>query len=166
MSGSGSNQLTVTTPSDWEIVMTRVFDAPRDLVFEAHTSCEHMSQWWGPRRYEIASCEMDFRPGGAWRIVHRGADGDEHGFRGEFREIVRPERIVWTFEYERMPGHVSVQTATFEEHDGKTTLTSTSVFDTVEDRDGMLESGMEEGAAETMDRLQEYLEVLKGRAAG
>ena len=165
MGGSGSHQLTVATPSDREIVMTRVFDAPRDLVFEAHTSCEHMSQWWGPRRYEIASCEMDFRPGGAWRIVHRGADGDEHGFRGEFREIVRPERIVWTFEFEGMPGHVSVDTVTFEEHDGKTTLTATSVFDTVEDRDGMLQSGMQEGAAETWDRLEEYLEELRQRAA-
>jgi uncharacterized protein YndB with AHSA1/START domain len=163
MGESGSNELTVTTPSDREIVMIRVFDAPRDLVFEAHSSCEHMSNWWGPRRYEISSCEMDFRPGGAWRIVHRGADGDEHGFRGEFREIVRPERIVWTFEYEGMPGHVSVQTAMFEEHDGKTTLTSTAVFDSREERDGMLESGMESGAAEAMDRLDEYLEVLRAR---
>ncbi len=166
MGESGSNELTVTTPSDLEIVMIRVFDAPRDLVFEAHSSCEHMSNWWGPRRYEISSCEMDFRPGGAWRIVHRGADGDEHGFRGEFREIVRPERIVWTFEYEGMPGHVSVQTAMFEEHDGKTTLTSTAVFDSREERDGMLESGMESGAAEAMDRLDEYLEVLRARKSG
>lgn len=166
MGGSDSNALTVTTPSDREILMTRVFDAPRDLVFEAHTSCEHMSNWWGPRRYQVASCEFDFRPGGAWRIVHRGPEGEEHGFHGEFRELVRPERIVWTFEYEGMPGHVSVQTLTLEEHGGKTTLTSTSVFDTAEDRDGMLESGMESGAAESMDRLDEYLEVLKGRAGG
>jgi uncharacterized protein YndB with AHSA1/START domain len=161
MGGSGSNQLTVTTPSDREIVMTRVFDAPRDLVFEAHSSCEHMSHWWGPRRYEVAKCDLDFRPGGSWRIVHRGSEGEEHGFRGEFREIVPPERIVWTFEWEGLPGHVSVQTAEFEEHDGKTTLTATAVFDTVEDRDGMLKSGMESGAAETYDRLDEYLEVLK-----
>lgn len=167
MGGSGSNQLEVTTPSDREIVMTRVFDAPRDLVFEAHTSCEHMSKWWGPRKYEVASCDIDFRQGGAWRIVHRGPDGvEEHGFRGEFKEIVRPERIVWTFEYEGMPGHVSVDTLTLEEHDGKTTLTATSVFDNVEDRDGMLQSGMESGAAETWDRLAEYLEVLAGRSAG
>jgi len=164
MGASGSNTLTVTTPTDREIVMTRVFDAPRDLVFEAHSSCEHMSKWWGPRRYEIGSCDMDFRSGGAWRIVHRGAEG-EFGFHGEFREIVRPERITWTFEYEGMPGHVSVQTVTFEEQDGKTTLTATVVFDTVEDRDGMLQSGMESGAAESMDRLEEYLEILKGRLA-
>ncbi|MGH2766306.1 MAG: SRPBCC family protein [Actinomycetota bacterium] len=156
----------MTTPSDKEILMTRVFDAPRDLVFEALSSCEHMSNWWGPRRYEFASCEIDFRPGGKWRIVHKGPVGEEdQGFRGEFREIVRPERIVWTFEWEGMPGHVSVETMTLEEQDGKTTIIANSVFDSVEDRDGMLNSGMESGAAETYDRLDEYLEVLKARAA-
>jgi uncharacterized protein YndB with AHSA1/START domain len=165
MSGSPKNELTVTTPSDREIVMTRVFDAPRDLVFEAHTSCDHLRNWWGPRRYEIASCEVDFRPGGAWRIVHR-AEGEEHAFYGEYREIVRPERIVWTFEWGGMPGHGSVDTLTLEEHDGKTRLTATSVFDSVEDRDGMLTSGAEEGAAETWDRLDEYLAVLKRDSAG
>jgi uncharacterized protein YndB with AHSA1/START domain len=164
MAASG-NKLTVTTPSDREIAMTRVFDAPRELVFEAHTSCEHLQNWWGPRKYEIASCDVDFRPGGAWRIVHR-AEGEEHVFQGEYREIVRPERIVWTFEWMGMPGHVSVETLTLEEHDGKTTLTATSVFDTVEDRDGMLGSGAEEGAAESWDRLDEYLEVLGRRKAG
>src|SRR5918996_901308 len=97
--------------------------------------------------------------GGAWRIAHRTPDGsEEHGFRGEYREIVPPERIVWTFEYEGWPGQVSVETLTLEERDGKTTLTSTSVHDSVEARDAMLESGMEEGAAETMERLDEYLE--------
>jgi uncharacterized protein YndB with AHSA1/START domain len=159
MGANGSDKLEVTTPSDREIVLTRVIDAPRDLVFEAHSSCEHLRNWWGPRRYEIASCEVDFRPGGAWRMVHKG-EGEEHGFRGEYREIVRPERIVWTFEWEGLPGHISVDTLTLEEHDGKTTLTATSVFDTVEDRDGMLKSGMAEGAAETFDRLEEYLATM------
>jgi uncharacterized protein YndB with AHSA1/START domain len=163
--GARSSELTITTPSDQEIVMTREFDAPRDLVFEAHTSCEHMSRWWGPRKYEFASCEIDFRPGGKWRIVHRGPEGEEYGFRGEYREIVPPERIVWTFEFEGFPGSVSVETLTLEEHDGKTTLTATSVYNTVEERDGMLQSGMEEGAKETMERLDEYLEILKAGAA-
>ena len=163
MGKSGSHELNVTTPSDREIVLTRVFDAPRELVFEAHSSCEHLSNWWGPRQYEFTSCEIDFRPGGAWRMVHRGPDGEEYGFHGEYREIVPPERIVWTFEFEGMPGHVSVETLPLEEHDGKTTRTGTSVFDTVEDRDGMLESGMESGAAESMDRLDEYLDTLKAR---
>ncbi len=158
---ASSSALTVTTPSEREIVMTREFDAPRDLVFEAHTSCEHMTRWWGPRKYEFASCEVDFRPGGKWRVVHRGPDGDEHAFRGEYREIVPPERIVWTFEYEGFPGQISAETLRLEEHDGKTTLTATAVYDTVEARDGMLQSGMEEGARETMDRLDEYLAQLK-----
>ena len=166
MDGSGKNELTVTTPSDREMVMTHVFDAPRDLVFEAHTSCEHISNWWGPRKYEVASCEIDFRPGGAWRIVHRGPDGEEIAFYGEYREIVRPERIVWTFGFEGMPGSPGPETMVFEEDDGKTTLTTTSVFNTVEERDGMLESGMESGAVETYERLDEYLDVLKGRATG
>jgi uncharacterized protein YndB with AHSA1/START domain len=161
MGASGSKRLTVTTPSDKEFVMTRVFDAPRDLVFEAHSSCEHMSNWWGPRKYDVSDCQIDFRPGGAWRIVQRGPGGEEFGFHGEFRDIRRPERITWTFEFEGAPGHVSVQTVTFEEHDGKTTLTAVAVFDSKEERDGMLQSGMEEGAAETYDRLDEYLEVLK-----
>jgi uncharacterized protein YndB with AHSA1/START domain len=161
------NKLTVSTPSDREIVISRTFDAPRELVFEAHSSCEHMRNWWGPRKYEVESCEIDFRPGGKWRIVHGTADGpEEHGFRGEFREIVPPERIVWTFEWEGMPGHVSVETLTMEEHDGKTTVTARALYDTVEDRDGMLQSGMEEGAAETYERLDEYLETLKERQRG
>jgi uncharacterized protein YndB with AHSA1/START domain len=160
MPAGSSSAMSVTLPSDREIVLTRVFDAPRRLVFEALTSCEHLKHWWGPRRYTVASCKMDFRPGGAYRIVQSGADGAEFGFRGEYREIVPPERIVQTFEFEGMPGHISVETLTLVEQDGKTTYTSTSVFDSVEDRDGMLQSGMEEGASETMDRLAEYLETL------
>jgi uncharacterized protein YndB with AHSA1/START domain len=160
MPARSSSAMSVTLPSDREIVLTRVFDAPRRLVFEALTSCEHLKHWWGPRRYAIASCEMDFRPGGRYRIVQRGANGAEFGFRGAYREIVPPERIVQTFEFEGMPGHISVETLTLVEQDGKTTYTSTSVFDSVQDRDGMLQSGMEEGASETMDRLAEYLETL------
>jgi uncharacterized protein YndB with AHSA1/START domain len=162
MGGSG-NKLTVATPTDTTIQMTRVFDAPRDLVFEAHSSAEHVSKWWGPRRYDVVVAELDFRPGGKWRIVHKGPDG-EYGFHGEYKEIVRPERIVWTFEFEGMPGHGSVDTLALEENDGKTTLTATSVYDSIEDRDGMLNSGMESGLAETWDRLAEHLETLKSRA--
>ena len=119
-----SGELKVSTPGDTTIVMTREFDAPRDLVFEAHTSCEHLSRWWGPRRYEVAECDIDFREGGKWRMVHRGSEGQEFGFYGEYKEIVRPEKIVWTFEFEGAPGHVAVETMTLEEHDGKTTLTA------------------------------------------
>lgn len=140
--------------------MTRVFDAPRRLVFEAHTKCEHLKHWWGPRRYTLESCEMDFRPGGAWRFVLRRPDGNQYGFRGEFREIKPPERIVWTFEFEGAPGNISTETLTLEERDGKTMLTARSLYDSKAARDAVLKSGMEDGAAETYDRLAEYLPKL------
>jgi uncharacterized protein YndB with AHSA1/START domain len=150
----------LTLPSDREILLTRVFDAPRDLVFEAYSKPEHVRRWWGPARYELTVCEMDFRPGGTWRFVQRDRDGSEHGFHGEYREIVRPERLVYTFEYEGAPGHVSVETITLDERDGRTTASSLAVFDTPQARDAMLRSGMESGAAETNDRLAEYLTTL------
>jgi uncharacterized protein YndB with AHSA1/START domain len=155
--------MTLTTPSDREIVMERVFDAPRDLVFEAHSKCEHLDKWWGPHGYSLELCEMEFRPGGKYRFLHRGPDGvDEHGFRGEYREIVPPERIVWTFEWEGMPGHVSVDTLTLEDlGGGRTKLVAHSLFDSKEDRDGMLQSGMEEGAGESWDRLAELLGTIQ-----
>jgi uncharacterized protein YndB with AHSA1/START domain len=152
--------LNVTVLSDLEIMMTREFAAPRELVFEAHSKPEHVRQWWGRTGSTLAVCEMDFRPGGTWRFVERQADGSEYGFRGEYREISRPDRFVQTFEFDGMPGHVSVDTHTFTEHDGKTTLTTITRFDSVEDRDGMLQSGMEEGAAETWDRLEAYVKNM------
>jgi uncharacterized protein YndB with AHSA1/START domain len=160
MAARSSSALSVSLPSDREIVLTRVFDAPRRLVFEALTNCEHLKHWWGPRRLAVASCSMDFRPGGRYRIVQRDVDGQEYGFRGEYREIVRPERIVQTFEFEGFPGHVSVETLTLVEENGKTIYTTKSMFDSVEDRDAMLQSGMEEGAAETLDRLAEYIATI------
>jgi uncharacterized protein YndB with AHSA1/START domain len=107
---------------------------------------------------------MDFRPGGSYRYVQREPNGAEHGFRGEYRDIVPPERLVYTFEYEGLPGHIAVETLTFEEADGKTTLTSRMLFETNDERDGVLKSGMENGAAQAMDRLASYLELLaRGR---
>ena len=150
----------IAEPGEPTIVMTRVFEAPRELVFEACSKCEHLEKWWGPRRFTQTVCEMDFRPGGAWQFVQRDTDGNEFAFRGEYREIVPPERIVHTFEFEGMPGHVSVETLALVEQDGKTTLTATSVFDSVEDRDGVLQSGMEAGARETWDRLAELLKTI------
>ena len=158
---ASSHTLSLTTPSDTEIVMTRTFDAPRELVFEAMTNPEHMKEWWGPRGHTMPVCEIDLRPGGKYRFVNKDADGNEYAFRGEYREIVPPEKIVWTFEFEGAPGNVSVDTMTLTEENGKTTIMGTSVFDSVEQRDGMLESGMETGAAETYDRLAELLEKLQ-----
>jgi uncharacterized protein YndB with AHSA1/START domain len=154
------NTLTVTLPSDREIVLTRVFDAPRDLVFRACTDPESIPRWWGPRGLTTTVDKMDVRPGGVWRFVQRAPDGSEFAFNGVYREIAPPERLVYTFEFEGMPGHVLVETVTFEEHEGRTTLTATDLFDSVEDRDGMLASGMEQGAAESHDRLAELIATM------
>ena len=147
----------VTTPSDREIVSERVFDAPRERVFAAYTDPELIPQWWGPRGTTTIVDQMDVRPGGAWRFVNRDSDGSETGFRGTYREVTPPERIVQTFEWEGMPGHVVVETATFEDLGGRTKVTATSLFHTSEERDGMLASGMERGLTETHDRLAELL---------
>jgi len=157
------HQLVTTTPSDTEIVMTRAFDAPRELVFEAHTSCEHLSRWWGPREYDVVECDVDFRPGGKWRVVHRGRDGNLITFFGEYLEIVRPEKIVWTFGFDDNPG--GPETYTFEEHNGTTTITSSAMFPSKEMRDEVIASGMESGAKETYERLDEYLAELGAPAS-
>ena len=151
----------IKLPSDKEIVMTRVFNAPRDLVFQAHTNPEFIAQWWGPRGTTTVVDKLDARVGGAWRYVIHGADGSENGFGGEFREIVPPEHFTWTFEWEGMPGHIGLETHVFEEHDGKTTLTTTSFFNSREERDGIIASGMEGGANESADRLDELLAKLQ-----
>lgn len=164
MAEKSSVATTYTTPSDREIGMTRVFNAPRELVYQAYTDPNHVPHWWGPRRMTTTVNTMDVRPSGAWRVVQRDPEGNEYGFRGEYREVVPPERLVYTFEFEGMPGHILVETVTFEEQDGKTTVTSTALFDSVEGRDGMLESGMESGAIESWDRLEELLERLREQA--
>ncbi len=153
----------LSKPSDLEIVMTRVFAAPRELVFQAYTDPKHIPHWWGLRGNTTIVDKMDVRPGGVWRYIQRAPDGTEYAFNGEFREIAPPARLVSTFEFEGMPGHVVVDTATFDEVDGKTTLTVTSLFSSVEDRDGMLDSGMEAGANESWDRLAELLARLNER---
>jgi uncharacterized protein YndB with AHSA1/START domain len=153
-------KLTLTVKSDTEIELTRELSAPRELVWRAMSSCEHIQHWWGPARYPFSSCEMDFRPGGHWRFVTRGDDGAEYAFRGEYREIVPFDRIVQTFEFEGMPGATSIESMTLEEHDGKTTVRVFTTYDSKEALDGMLSSGMEGGAAETYDRLEAYLLTL------
>lgn len=152
--------MTLTLKSDLEIELARVFNAPRHLVFEAHSRPEHIQRWWGPRDQKMISCAMDFRPGGRWRFVLRKPNGREYVFFGEYQEIAPPERLVWTFGFEGMPGEPGVEVFTFEEHDGKTTLTAVSRFDSVEQRDGVIASGMERGAAETYDRLEELLRTI------
>jgi uncharacterized protein YndB with AHSA1/START domain len=147
----------VRTPSDREIVSERVFEAPRERVYAAYTDPQQIPAWWGPRRMTTTVEEMDVRPGGAWRFLLRDPDGEEVGFRGVYREVSAPDRIVQTFEWEGMPGHVIVETASFEDLGGSTKVTTTSLFHTTEERDGMLASGMETGLTETHDRLAELL---------
>jgi uncharacterized protein YndB with AHSA1/START domain len=153
-----SDNLTVTLPSDLEVRMVRVFAAPRALVFEAHAKCEHLKHWWA--RGNPMDCELDFRPGGSYRFVEHAPDGQQYAFRGEFREIKAPERIVQTFEFEGMPGKVCVETLELTEQDGRTTVTSVTRFDTKDDRDGMVATGMADGARDSYEALDAYLNKL------
>jgi uncharacterized protein YndB with AHSA1/START domain len=146
--------ISVATPTDTTITMSRTFAAPRDLVFAAHTQAEHLRHWWG--RGNPLDVEIDFRVGGKWRFVEHSG-GEEHAFRGEYREIDPPAGYTWTFEYEPMAGHVAVERVEFTEHEGRTTVLSTTTFDTQQDRDGMLQSGMEQGAEESYRALDTYL---------
>ncbi len=152
-----SKAVLTVEPARHDIVLTRQFDAPRELVFKTYTDPQAIPNWWGPRRLSTTVDHMDVRPGGTWRFVQRDADGNEYAFHGVYHEVVPPERLVATFEFEGMPGHVVLETARLEDLGGRTKLTTTSVFQTVEDRDGMVASGMEEGATESMDRLEELL---------
>jgi uncharacterized protein YndB with AHSA1/START domain len=160
MGAKGSFAATLTMPSDRELVITRVFDAPRRLVFEAMTKPEHVKHWYGPRSLTMTLCEIDLRPGGRWRYVLRDPDGNEHAFSGVYREIVPPERIVSTEGYEALPGHDYLATVTLAEQGGKTTVRSHLLYKSVEDRNGHLQSGMEPGMNETFDRLNELLQTL------
>lgn len=150
----------IAEPGQQGIVITRTFDAPRDLVFKAYTDPDLISQWWGPERYTTRIDKMDVKPGGIWRFVQNDQDGNEFAFKGVYHEIAPTERVVQTFEFEGMPGHVSLETLQLEEVDGKTKSTSTAIFQSVEDRDGMFASGMQEGASESMDRLAGLVEKL------
>lgn len=152
-----SGKTEVTTPSDREIHTERIFDAPRERVWAAFTDPDLIPEWWGPRKYTTVVDVMDVRPGGAWRFYH-DLDGEQTGFRGTYREVTEPERIVQTFEWEGMPGHVIVETMTLEDlGDGRTKFTGVSLFHTTEERDGMLASGMEGGMSESHERLDDLL---------
>jgi Uncharacterized conserved protein len=151
---------TVTTPTDREIHVERVFDAPRDRVFATFTDPKLIPEWWGPTTIVD---QMDVRPGGSWRFVAHNADGSETAFRGTYREVTPPERIVQTFEMEGMYGSVHLQTFAFEDLGDRTKLTTTLLFDTTEERDGLLAHGGERGMNETYARLDELLARLASR---
>ena len=148
--------LQVTTPNDREVVLTRVFDAPRRLVFDAFSKAELLKRWFGPRGWSLVVCEVDLKVGGGFRFVLRGPDGKEMGMRGVYREIVPPERSVHMESFDDYPGESQV-TAIFVEQGGKTTLTATVLYPSKEVRDAVIKSGMEHGAAESYDKLAEML---------
>ena len=156
------NKTSVTAePGKQEILVIREFDAPRELVFKAFTDPELYVQWLGPRDLTMTLEKFEPKTGGSWRYIHRDQAGNAYAFHGINHEVTAPERIIGTFEFEGLPeqGHVTLETARFEVLPGhRTRLTIQSVFQSVEDRDGMLQSGMEEGMNDSYARLDELLE--------
>jgi uncharacterized protein YndB with AHSA1/START domain len=141
-----------------EVRVERIYNATPERIYEAYTTPEQIAQWWGPAQYKTTVDQMDVRVGGTWRFVHTGDDGQTAGFHGEYKELDPPHKIVDTFEYEGMPGHVLVETTTFEPlPDGTTKLTTVSKYDNLQDLEGMISTGMEAGLTESQDRLEKLL---------
>ncbi len=156
----------ITEPGKQELILMREFDAPRELVFQAHTKPELYAQWLGPRglttRFEI----FEAKTGGAYRIIQKDTDGKEYAFHGVYHEVRAPERIIGTFEFEGLPetGHVLLETTRFEVLPGnRTRVVAQDIYQSVTDRDGMLQMGMETGINEGYERLDELLVKLKTR---
>ena len=157
----------IAEPGKQEMFIEREFDAPRELVFKAYTDANLYAQWIGPRNLTNTIETFEPRSGGSWRYIARDPNGTEFAFHGIYHEVTPPERMIGTFEYEGLPetGHVSLEVARFEELPGqRTKVASQSVYLSVADRDGMLQSGMESGLNESYDRLDELLEKMKVRA--
>jgi uncharacterized protein YndB with AHSA1/START domain len=157
-----SESFKVTTHSDHEIRMTRLFNAPRHLVFEAMTTPEHVKQWWGRlgEGYSVPVCEIDLRVGGSWRFVNRHPKG-EAAFHGEYREIAAPSRLVFTEIFEQFPDSVSVVTTDFADEGGKTRMTAIVRYPSPEVREMVLKSGMSQGAGISYDRLEDLVATLQ-----
>jgi len=147
----------IAEPGKQEIVITRLFDAPRERLFKVMMDPALIPQWWGPRSHTTVVDKMEVGPGGIWRFIGRDPSGTEFAFHGVYHSINEPERAVDTFEFEGMPGHVLLETHTLEDRGGQTLLTSHIVYESVADRDGMVASGMEWGQNESMERLTELL---------
>ena len=156
MTNATGNETTITTPSDTEIRIERIVEAPRELVWDAYTDPELVAQWLGPRDLTMTDVQMDVRPGGAYRFTH--ARGDQtFSFHGVYRELDPPNALEWTFNFEGFP-RGSVDRTEFEELDGgRTRIVTVSTFESKEDRDNMLNSGMESGVCEGYERLDELL---------
>ena len=150
----------VAEPGKTSFTTRRVVDAPRSLVFDAFTKCEHLKQWMGPQNLTMASCQTDLRVGGRYRFVFRTPDGSDVGFSGEYKEIVAPKRIVRTFVFEPIPEASALETLELEESGGTTIIKTTTVHKSVENRDGHVNSGMESGMTEGYARLDQLLAGL------
>lgn len=158
MTTKEKNRASVEILSDTEILITRTFNAARDLVFEAITTPAHVSRWYGCAAMTMTLCEIDLRVGGKWRYVLRMPDGSEHAFHGEYLEIAAPGRLVSTENYEPIgPGHEMIATVTLEEKNGRTLFKNRLAYKSRADRDGHLQSGMENGLQESFDRLEEIV---------
>ena len=159
--GAGtSNKATLTTPTDRTIHVERMFNASRDRVWKAMTDPQLVAQWWG-RGNKLVVEKFELKRGGHWRFVEH-SDGEQHGFEGRYREVTPPERMSMTFEWDGMPGHVIVETIVLEELGAdRTRMTTTSLFMTQEDRDGMINSGMEGGMNESYAALDRVLEAMR-----
>jgi uncharacterized protein YndB with AHSA1/START domain len=160
-----SDTFQVSTPSERTIVLTRVFDAPRHLVFEAMTRPEHIRRWWGQLGdgYSVPVCEVDLRVGGAWRFVNQHPKGQAE-FYGVYREIAPPGRVVFTEIFAPFPDAESVVSAVLTEENGKTRLTATCTYPSKDVRDMVIQTGMEKGAARSYDRLEEVAQELASLA--
>ncbi len=151
-------------PGKQELFITREFDAPRELVFKAFTDPELYVQWLGPRMMKMKLEKFEPRSGGTWRYIHIDPQGNEYGFHGVYHEVLPPERLIDTFEFEGLPesGHVTLETARFEAlPGGRTRFNSQVIFQSAADRDGMIASGMEQGLSEGFERLDELLEKIR-----
>lgn len=159
---ANSGTFRVTTPSERAIVLTRLFDAPRDVVFEALTRPQHIKRWWGclDEGYSVPVCEVDLRPGGRWRFINRHPQGEAE-FYGVYREIAPPERLVYTEIFAPFPDAESVVTTELTDEGGKTRMTVTAVYPSLEVRDMVLQTGMERGAAISYDRLEDVARGLR-----
>ena len=156
---TASQKAVITTPGARDIRVERVFNASRERVWRAFTDPALVAQWWG-RGNRLVIERMEVERGGHWRFVEHGSDGI-HGFEGRYREVTPPERIVHTFEWDGMPGHVCIETVTFEDlGNGQTKVVNTSLFRTTEERDGMLQFGMEQGLSESHTALDRLLARL------
>lgn len=150
-----------SAPAGVQVVeISRLVNAPREQVFAMYIDKNHVAEWWGPAVLKNTIEEMDVRPGGKWRIIQADPDGSQYAFHGFYHEALAPERVTYTFEYEGEPGHIHLETVYFEERGQATLMTNRSVFQSVEDRDGMVNAGMESGSRELIQRFAELVETL------